>query len=141
MFEQGAEVADVGDEDVVFDRVGFYFDGADGGAEGVDDVIDHGVADPVGCEGHVVAEFSYAFADVGGVGRGRVGDGEYALSEDDHVDVHGLHIVFMFGVDLVKGSEADKVVLFEELDLFTGFLHYNVFRGETVNPKGTLEYQ
>ena len=44
-----------GDEDLVFDGVGFELDGADGRTEGVDYVVDHGVADPVGGEGHIVS--------------------------------------------------------------------------------------
>lgn len=71
--EQRGEVVGAGDEDLVFDGFGFHFDGVDGGAEGVDDVVDHGVADPVGREHHVVSEFPDALADVGGVRAGVVG--------------------------------------------------------------------
>ena len=71
--EDGGVVVGAGDEDLVFDGVGFEFNGADGRAEGVDYVVDHGVADPVGGEGHVVSQFADAFADIGGVWGLRVG--------------------------------------------------------------------
>jgi hypothetical protein len=36
---------------------------------------------------------------------------------------------------LVEGSEADEVVIAEELDLLTGFFEQNVFCGQRVNAK------
>ncbi len=102
LFKYCAEVFSMGDEDVVFDCVGFELDGMDGGAKGVDDVVDHGVADPVGGQGHVVAEFAYAFADVGCVWGLGVGNCKDAFAEDDHVDVYGLHVVFVLGVNLME---------------------------------------
>lgn len=96
-------------------------------AEGVYDVVDHGVTDPVGREGHVVAEFANAFADVGGVRGGGEGYAEDASAKDDHVDIDGFHVVRMVGRNLVEGAEANEVVLFEELDFFAGFLRDDVF--------------
>jgi len=56
------------------------------------------------------------------VGRLRVGKSEDAFAEDDHVDVNWLHVVFAVFVHLKEGFEADKVVLFEQLDFLAGFL-------------------
>ena len=137
--EERGEVVRAGDEDLVFDGFGFGFDAVDGRAEGVDYVVEHGVADPVGREGHVVAEFADALADVGGVGGDGVGYGEDAGAEDDHVDVDGLHVVRMFRGYLVKGAEADEVVLFEELDFLACFLRDDVFGRQPMDAEGALE--
>ena len=45
--KERGEVVGAGDEDLVFDGFGFGFDAVDGRAEGVDYVVDHGVADPI----------------------------------------------------------------------------------------------
>lgn len=137
--EERGEVVRAGDEDLVFDGFGFGFDAVDGRAEGVDYVVEHGVADPVGREGHVVAEFADALADVGGVGGDGVSYGEDAGAEDDHVDVDGLHVVRMFRGYLVKGAEADEVVLFEELNFLACFLRDDIFGRQPMDTERALE--
>ena len=47
---------------------------------------------------------------------------QYAISEDDNVDVDRLHVVFAVLV-LLEAAVVDKVVILEKLDLFSGFLH------------------
>lgn len=137
--EERGEVVGARDEDLVLDRVRLSFDARDGRAVAVDDVVDHGVADPVGGEGHIIAQLANAFADVSSV-RGRcVGEGENAFAEDDHVDVEGLHVVGAERVELIEGAEADEVVLFEELDLLARFLRRNVFGCQGMDAKGAPE--
>lgn len=53
--EERSEVVGAGDKDLVFDDVGFDFDARDDRAKSVDDVVNHGITDPVGRQGHVVS--------------------------------------------------------------------------------------
>lgn len=60
-------------EDNVVDFVALFFDHLDDGAKGIGDVVDEGVGDPVGGDGHVVFQLTDAAADVRGVrGHGEV---------------------------------------------------------------------
>ena len=53
--EERSEVVGAGDKDLVFDDVGFDFDARDDRAKSVDNVVNHGITDPVGRQGHVVS--------------------------------------------------------------------------------------
>lgn len=137
--QERGEVVGARDEDLVLDGVGLGFDAGNGRAVAVDDVIDHGVADPVGGQSHVVAQLADALADVGGVRGRRIGEGEDAFAEDDHVDIERLHVVGAERVELIEGAEADEVVLFEELDFLACFLRRDVFGCQGMDAKGTPE--
>ncbi len=139
MAEERGEVVGARDENLVLDGVGLGFDARDGRAVAVNDVVDHGVADPVGGQSHVVAQLADALADVGGVRGRRVREGEDAFTEDDHVDVEWLHVVGAERVELIKGAEADKVVLFEEFYFLARFLRRDVFGCQGMDAKGASE--
>ena len=101
--------------------------------------VHHCVTDPVGGEGHVVVEFANAFADVGGVGGVVVSYGDDALAENDHVDVHRVHVGVAGLVGLVEGAEADEVVLFEELDFLACFLGDDILGRQAMDAECALE--
>lgn len=122
-------------EDGVVDVVDFIFDGLDRGREDVGDVVDDGVGNPVAADFDVVAQLADATPHVGWVGGHAKVEADDAFGEDDNVHVDGLEVVFGVGV-LFEGAVVDEVVVAEELDFFTGFLHEDVFGSERVDSEG-----
>jgi hypothetical protein len=48
------------------------------------------------------------------------------VAKNNHVKVGGLQELLAGFIQLEKGPKANKVILFEELDLLSGFLHHNI---------------
>lgn len=64
--------------------------------------------------------------------RGPEMEGEDTLAKDDDVHVEGLEVGWAVGV-LVEGAETDEVIGPEELNLFAGFFHLDIFCRERMN--------
>lgn len=82
------------DEHLVFDALGLVLSLADDGLEGIDNVIDHGVADVVRGDGHNIACFPNTLANVDSVGVVGEAEAEHTFGADDDVDMDRVEEVF-----------------------------------------------
>lgn len=104
------------------------------------------IANPVAAQGEPVLQCGDSLAYIFCMHIGRKAEAQCAFSEDDDIDVEWLQLVlhvFTFGSGdcvSVKGPEACKVVGWEELNLFTGLLCLDVFRGQWMNPERSTDH-
>jgi hypothetical protein len=128
-----ARVFEASGEDAVLDGLGFVLDIVKDGCEGVDDLVDEGVTDPVGGEVDVITQTTDTLAHVGGVRVLAEREGEEAFPEHHGVDVDGLEVVLALLVEGVEGSEAKEVVGLEKLNLLTGLLGCDILASQRVD--------
>jgi len=123
-------------EDVVLDRLGLLFDSANDRLEGIDNVIDQSVADPVGTKGYVISELRHTLPYIGRVRSRTESESDDALSKDNSVDVDRLHVVLRLLVHLIERTETDEIIMLEKLDFLTCFLRDDILPSEAVNVEG-----
>lgn len=123
---------DVQVENLLVDLIHFLLNCRHAWAIYIGDVVDEGIADPVGSGRHVVIELADAPPDVGGMRGLRVVEGDDAVSENDGVKVDGIHVVLALLV-LLKGPIVQEVVGCEQLHLLPLLLHEDVLGGKLVD--------
>lgn len=73
----------------------------------------YGIADPICTQKHVVSKLSNPLPHIGRVRALRIRKCEDALTEHNHVNINGFHILLAVLVSLVERTKADKIVLIE----------------------------
>lgn len=95
----------------------------------VRDIVNKGVGNPVGGNRDVVSQLLDPTANVLRMGRGTKVEGKDTLAEDNDIHVERFEMSGAVRV-LVKGSEANEIIISEEFDFFTSFLHEDIFSCE-----------
>lgn len=89
-------------------------------------IIDERVTDPIARHTDIILQLLNPPPHVLWMWRRPEMKGEDTLAEDDDVHVEGLEVGRAVGI-LVEGAETDEVIGSEELDLFAGFFHLDIF--------------
>lgn len=95
----------------------------------VRDIVNKGIGNPVGGDRDVVSQLLDPAANVLRMRRGSEVKGKDTLTEDNDVHIERFEMGGAVRV-LVKGSEADQIIISEEFDFFASFLHKDIFSCE-----------
>lgn len=137
--------------------VDFVFDALDEWTEGIGDVVDQRVRDPVRSHADVVfqlldspsytlrmrswteVELSMMFSTCE-ARSGEMTYREYPLAEDDDVHIERLQICGTHVV-LLETTETNEIIVAEQLDLLTRFFHLDIFSCKGMDGKDLIRYR